>query len=77
MCAALGAGFVIAGVIGKMKMPALFAGKGTPAQCRSAAMSDRPDGALLLSRERRSRFEELRNKTAQRPQHRGGSVHER
>jgi hypothetical protein len=59
-----------------MKMPALLAGKGTPAQCRSAAVSDRPDGAILLSRERRSYFEELRNKTAQPFQHRGGSAHE-
>ena len=59
-----------------MNMAALFAGKGTPAQCRSAAVSDRPDGAMLLRRERRSRFEQLRDKTAQRPQHGGGSAHE-
>ena len=76
LCPALGAGFVVARVVSKLKVPALFTGKGTPAQCRSAAMSDRPDGAMLLRRERRSRFEELRNKTAQRLQHRGGSAHE-
>ena len=39
-------------------------------------MSDGPDGALLLGRERRSRWEELREETAQRLQHRGGSPHE-
>jgi len=74
--AALRTGFVIAGVKGKMDMPAIFAGKGTPAQCRGAAMSDGPDGAMLLRGKRRSRFKQLRNKTAQRSQHRGGSVHE-
>ena len=74
--AALRAGFVVAGVVGKMNVVARFAGKGTPAQCRSAAVSDRPDGAMLLRRERRSRFEQLRDKTAQRPQHGGGSAHE-
>src|SRR5262249_48902586 len=47
LCSTLGAGFVITGVVGKMNMPAL-AGKDIPAQCRSAAMSDRPDGAMLL-----------------------------
>ena len=72
--AALRAGFVVAGVVGEMDVVALFAGKGTPAQCRGAAMGDRPEGATLLSRERRTRFEELRNKTAQRPQHGGGSA---
>jgi len=39
-------------------------------------MSDRPDGALLFRGERRSRCQELRQETAQRLQHRGGSAHE-
>ena len=73
--AALRTGFVVAGVVGEMTMPAL-AGKDIAAQCRRAAMSDRPDGAVLLRRECRGRFERLRDKTAQRSQHGGGRVHE-
>ena len=72
---ALGAGFVVAGVIGKVNVAALFAAKGTPAQCRGAAAGDRPDGAVLLRGERRSCLAQLRNKTAQRLQHCGGSAH--
>ena len=46
--AALGTGFVVAGVIGEMDLVAGFADKGASAQGRSAAMSDGPDGAALL-----------------------------
>ena len=74
--AALRAGFVVAGVVGQVAVAAGFAGKDPPAQCRGAAVSDRPDGAMLVRRERRSGLEQLGNKTAQRPQHGGRSAHE-
>ena len=64
--AALRAGFVVAGMVGEVDMATLLAGKGSPAQCRRTAASDRPDGAMLLRRERRSCFAQLRDKTAQR-----------
>ena len=73
---ALRAGFVVAGMVGEVDMATLFAGKGTPAQCRCAAASDRPDGAMLMRRERRSCCAQLRDKTAQRLQHGGRSAHE-
>ncbi len=73
--AALRAGFVVAGVVGKVNVVAGFAGKGTPAQCRGAAMSNRPDGAALLRRERRLRILELRQKSAQRPHDSGALGH--
>ena len=73
--AALGAGLVVAGMVGEMNVVAFFTGKSSPAQCRSAATGNRPDGAMLLRRKRRSPLEELRDKTAQRPQHSGRSAH--
>jgi len=68
--AALGAGLVIAGMPGEVDL--VTASKGPPAQGRGAAMSDSPKGALLFSRKRRSRFEEVGQKLTQRPQY-GGS----
>jgi hypothetical protein len=46
--AALGAGFVVAGVVGEMNLIAGVANKGASAQSRGAAMSNGPDGAALL-----------------------------
>ena len=74
--AALRAGLVIAGVPGEMDLAAVQATLGPPAQGRRAAMGDGPQGAALLGRKRRSRFQEIRHKQTQRPQHRGGNEHE-
>src|SRR3974390_2094137 len=46
--AALGAGFVVAGVIGEVNLMAGVANKGAAAQSRTATVSDGPDGAGLL-----------------------------
>ena len=53
LASALRAGFVIAGMECEVDLAASFAHKAAPAQCRGAAMSDRPDGAPLLLGERR------------------------
>ena len=74
--AALGTGAVIAGVISEVNVAALFAGKGTPAQCRGAATGDGTDGAVLCRRKSRSSLEQFRDKAAQRLQHCGGSAHD-
>ena len=74
--AALWAGFVVAGMIGEMDMAAGVANKGPPTQSRSAAMGDGPDGAMLMSESAGAGCAQLRDKTAQRPQHGGRSAHE-
>lgn len=74
-CAALGAGFVIAGVIGEVNVRAVFAGKDIAAQSRGAATSDGPDGAALRRRKRRMGSKKLRQKTAQRAQDGGTLAH--
>jgi hypothetical protein len=76
LSAALGTGFVVAGVPGEMNVAAGLAAKETSAQCRSAAMGDGPNGAALLLGKWRSRFQELRQKTAQRRHHCGGGAHD-
>jgi hypothetical protein len=53
LASALRAGFVIAGMECEVDLAASFARKAAPAQCRGAAMSDRPDGAPWLLGERR------------------------
>src|SRR6186713_2172832 len=70
--AALRAGLMIAGMPGEPNLVAVPAVKDPPAQGRSAAMSDGPKGATLRGGKRRSRFQKLRQKLTQRPQH-GGS----
>jgi len=59
LAAALRAGLVIAGVPGEVNAPAafVFTGKSVPAQSRGAAMGDGPDGAALVGRKRRGRFQ--------------------
>lgn len=73
--AALGAGFMIAGMIGEVDVLAVFAGKDVAAQSRGAAMSHGPDGAALGRRKRRLGYQELRQKTAQRAQDSGAVAH--
>ena len=48
LASALRAGFVIAGMECEVDLAASFAREAAPAQCRGAAMSDRPDGAPVL-----------------------------
>ena len=74
--ATLGAGFMIAGVIGEVNLMAGVTNKGAPPQSRGAAMSDGPDGAALLRPERRLGGLELRQKSAQRPDDGGALGHE-
>lgn len=63
---------MIAGVPGETDLVAVLAVKDPPAQGRSAAMSNGPKSAALRGEKRRSRFQEVRQKLTQRPQH-GGS----
>jgi hypothetical protein len=59
------AGLVIAGMKREVLAPALVAVKAGAAQRRSAAMSDRPEGAVLRGREQRFGFKKRRQKPAQ------------
>ena len=74
--AALRAGLVIAGMPGEMDLAAVRTTKGPPAQGRSAAMSDGSQGAALLGRKRRSRFQEVRQELTQHPQNGGDDRHD-
>ena len=58
--AALRTGLVIAGMPGEVNLVTIRAGKGPPAQSRSAAVGDGPEGAVLIRGERRGRVQELR-----------------
>jgi len=69
--AALGAGPMIAGMIGELSAPAFGAGMEMPAHGRGAATGKRPDGTTPRSSLLRMIPQVVRQKAAQRPDHGG------